>query len=321
MIGTEGVAPEIVVGIHRPVIMGRRGVVATGNHLATLAAMKVLMDGGNAVDAAVTAAGVLAVVMPQACGIGGDAFMQVYDAKSRKLEAINGSGAASALATPDRFPNGIPQRGVLSASVPGAVDAWATALERHGTISLKDALQPAIFYAEEGFPLTALTGRGLREQLAVVKADPGMSAIFLRGGEPIRPGQLCVQRDLARALRLIAEQGRDAFYCGEIAHVIERFMGQRGGLVSRQDLAAHATQVREPVRSTYRGLTVSEQPPVSVGVILLEALNILEGFDLASLGHNSPEAVHLQVEAIRLAFAARARLLGDPDAVQIPLQG
>ena len=294
-------------------------MIATSQPLASAAGLRVLQEGGNAIDAAVTAAAVLAVVEPNMNGIGGDLFALMYDAKVQTLHGLNASGRSAYAATPEFFANHsmsqVPDAGVYSVSVPGVVDGWSTLLSTYGTISLSRALEPAIGYAREGFPVSEIISKGWQESEPKLSADPVAARTFLRAGRAPIPGEVFSNENLARTLQQIAEGGRDVFYRGEIAAAIVADMKARGGLLEARDLAEHRSDWVEPISTTYRGYEVWELPPNTQGFVALEILNILEGFDVASLGHNSAEYLHLLVEAKRIAFADRSAHLADFDRV------
>jgi gamma-glutamyltranspeptidase / glutathione hydrolase len=308
----------------RSVVMARRAMIATSQPLASAAGLQVMREGGNAIDAAVTAAAVLSVVEPTMNGIGGDLFAIVYDPKAKKLTGLNASGRAGHAATPEEFAirgvKRIPEYGPLTVTVPGVVDGWASLLQRHGTITLARALAPAIAYARDGFPVSeiiAIQWKGEEKRLA---ADPAAAATFLVDGRAPGPGQVFSNPRLAATLEQIAAGGRDAFYRGPIAAAIAKDMRARQGLLDGSDFAAHRSDWVEPISTTYRGYEVFELPFNTQGFVALEMLNILEGFDLPRLGHNSAEYLHLLVEANRVAFADRAAYLADPGAVPASTQ-
>src|SRR5437762_14238202 len=268
------------------------GMIASVNPLASAAGLRVLQAGGNAVDAAIAAGAVLTVVEPLSGQLGGDAFLLIASAKAKTVTAINGSGAAPLASRLERFAGGIPESGWLAATVPGIVDAWRVALDRHGAPPPATLFEDAIGYAEHGFPVTARLARNLREFLSIARAHPATMAVFAPDGRPPAEGTVLRQPDLARTLRSLV-QGLDAFYHGPIAAAIVQASGQGGGLFSARDLAEHRTDILQPISTTYRGWTVLEQPPVSQGVILLVALNILETSRLP----DAPAArLHQQVE-------------------------
>ncbi len=309
----------------RSVVMARRGMVVSGHPLASAAGLRVLLSGGNAMDAAVATAAVLGVVQPMMSGVGGDTFLLYFHAREGRVWALNGSGIAPYAATReffvDRGYTRMPFRGMLSVSVPGAVDAMVTALERWGSgrFSLAQLLEPAIFYAEEGFPVTEKVSAWIREAEEVLKAYPSTARIYLPQGRPPQPGEVLVQKDLAETLRRIAQGGCEVFYRGELARTIVQYCRAHGGLLTEREFAEHRSEIYEPLETTYRGYRVLTTAPPSQGLILLEMLNLLEEFELARLGWGSPDTVHLMVEAKKLAFADRLGYVGDPRFVDNPL--
>lgn len=294
-------------------------MIASVNVLASSAGLDVLRRGGNAVDAAVAAGAVLTVTEPWSGQLGGDGFLLVRSGETGQVTAINGSGAAPAAARLDAYAarGAIPETGWWATTVPGLVDAWRVALERFGSRSLAELLEPAIAYAEDGFPLTARQSRSVEEMAAAF--TPETAAIFLPGGSAPQPGYRLRQPALGRTLRRLQTAGPDDFYRGEIAAALVAASDHGGGLFSAQDLAEHRTVVLEPLRATYRGWTVYEQPPVSQGIVVLLALMTLEHFDLPHLAPASPETIHLQVEAYKLALADRLGHLGDPRFERVPI--
>ena len=303
----------------RSVVMGRHGMIATSQPLASAAGLKVLQEGGNAIDAAITAAAVLSVVEPTMNGVGGDLFAIVYDARTKTLRALNASGRSGYAATPEAFARRtlarIPNSGVFSVSVPGVVDGWSTLLAAQGTIPLSRALAPAIGYAKKGYAVSEIISRQWQNTERKLAADPAAAATFLPGGHAPKPGEIFSNPHLATTLETIAAGGRDAFYNGPIAAAIVADMKKRDGLLDARDFAEHTSDWVDPISTSYRGYDVYEMPPNSQGFLVLEMLNILEGFDVKSLGHNSGEYLHLLVEAKRIAFADRAAYLADPASV------
>src|SRR5688572_5942453 len=303
----------------RSVVMARNGVIATSQPLASAAGLRVMQQGGNAIDAAVTAAAVLSVVEPTMNGVGGDLFAIVYDAKTKTVRALNASGRAPAAATPEEFArrklDAIPYRGELSVSVPGVVDGWNELLTKHGTIGLARALEPAIAYARDGFAVSEIIAHQWKDAEGVLSRDPAAARTFLSGGRAPAAGDIFKNPALATTLDQLAKSGRDAFYRGAIAEAIAADMKQRNGLLTDADLAAHRADWIDPISTTYRGYQVLELPPNTQGVSALQMLNILEGYDLKALGHNSAAYLHLLVEAKRIAFADRDAWLADQDAV------
>jgi gamma-glutamyltranspeptidase/glutathione hydrolase len=287
------------------------GMIASVNPLASAAGLRVLRDGGNAMDAAIAAGAVLTVVEPWSGQLGGDLFLLVASAEGGTVTAINGSGAAPHRATIDRYLalGQIPESGWLAASVPGIVDAWQVAAQRFGTRPLGALLEDAISYAEAGFPLTARQARNNAQMATIAAEFPDTMAVFFPNGRPPAAGFRLKQPDLARTLRTIQAEGASAFYRGSIAERIVAASDRGGGLFSERDLAQHRTDVLDPIQTTYRGWTVLEQPPVSQGLIVLIALNILDGVDLPA---DPADRVHLQVEAHKLALKERLSHVGDP---------
>jgi gamma-glutamyltranspeptidase/glutathione hydrolase len=300
----------------RSVVMARNGVIATSQPLATAAGLRVLESGGNAIDAAVTAAAVLSVVEPTMNGPGGDLFAMVYSVKDHQVHGLNASGRAPAAATPEEFKRRglqrIPLRGELSVSVPGIVDGWNELLTKHGTRTLAQALEPAIRYARDGYPVSEIIAGQWKEVESLLARDPNAAKTFLIDGKAPAPGDVFRNPALANSLELIAKGGRDVFYKGAIAKAIADDMARRDGLITLQDLANHHADWVEPISTTYRGYQVLELPPNTQGVSALEMLNIMEGFDLRALGHNSAAYLHTLVEAKRIAFADRGAWIGDP---------
>lgn len=310
-----------VAPAYRPAVMGLRGALASGHPLASQAGLRILQEGGNAVDAAIAAAAALGVVEPHMSGIGGDGFILVYMAASQELRFVNATGAAPLAARREMFKGGIPYKGILSVSVPGLLDGWLLAHGRYGTLKLERVLAPAIELAEEGFPVTPKLADYIAAEDPPFASNPTSAHVFTREGRPLAAGEVLVQRDLARTLRCISAKGRDALYGGEIGRAIARFSQELGGLLSEEDFRRYRARWDEPISTTYRGYTVYESPPNSSGITLLQELNIVEQFDLAALGCDSAEAIHLLVEAKRLAFADREAYVADPDFVAAPLAG
>jgi gamma-glutamyltranspeptidase / glutathione hydrolase len=307
----------------RSVVMARNGIIATSQPLASAAGLRVLQQGGNAIDAAVTAAAVLSVVEPTMNGIGGDLFALVYDAKTKTIHALNASGRAPAAATIEEFRRRnlteIPYRGVLSVSVPGMVDGWNELLTKYGTIPLARAIEPAIGYAQDGFAVSEIIAGQWKAEEKTLAQDPPAAATFLPDGHAPSAGDVFRNPRLAASLEQIARGGRDAFYKGAIAKAIAADIKRRNGLVAEGDFAAHHSDWVNPISTTYRGYEVLELPPNTQGVVTLEMLNILEGFDIKAMQHNSAAYLHLLVEAKRIAFADRAAWLGDavpPDVLK-----
>ncbi|MEP7116013.1 MAG: gamma-glutamyltransferase [Acidobacteriota bacterium] len=295
--------------------VGRCGMIATSQALASAAGLRVLQNGGNAIDAAVAAAAVLAVVEPSMTGIGGDLFALVHDATTNTRYALDASGRAPAGATPEELARRglgeMPVDGPLPVTVPGVVSGWDALLTRFGTISMARALEPAIDYARRGYPVAELMANEWRAAAPRLAADPAARATFLPHGMAPTLGEVVSNPRLATSLELIASGGGNAFYRGPLAHAIAADMSARGGLLTAQDLAEHTVDWVDPISVRYRGYDVHEMPPSTQGFVALEMLNILEGYDIAALGHNSADYLHLVAEAKKIAFADRGAYLAD----------
>jgi len=300
-------------------------MVACAHYLATQAGVHILRQGGNAIDAAIAANATMTVVYPSTCSAGGDVFMLIWDAKTQRLYALNGSGRAPQGMTPELFAaqglERIPERGPLTITVPGAVDGWFEALERFGTLAAESIFAPAIGYAEEGMPVTSkLSGWLSQAAEPVLKRWESSAGVYLPDGRAPRTGEVLRQPHLARTYRQLAREGRDAFYRGPIARTITDYVQRVGGVLSLEDMQRHHSDWVEPISTNYRGYDVYEFPPNSQGVAALEMLNIIEGYDLKSLGYQSAECLHILLEAKKLAFADRDRYVSDPDFVDVPLE-
>jgi len=304
---------------YRPLNIGRRGAVAANHPLAAQAGLLALRAGGNAVDAAVATAITLAVVEPMMSGLGGDGFYHVYEQSSGRAVVFNGTGPAPAAATPDRYSAGIPRIGPLSISVPGTVAGLDAMHRSFGRLPWRDLFAEAIAFARDGFGATRAYCHFAEEYRATLMADPRSAATFLAEGLPPMLGAPIVQPDLARTLEEIASDGSETFYRGRLARRLAAGLEAAGSLVSARDLETFEAEEQEPIGIDYRGFTVLEAPPNSTGFVLLEELKILEHFDLAQMGLLSADAVHVMVEAKKLAFADRERWGADPHAVEAPL--
>ncbi len=293
--------------------MGARGMVATGHPLASDAALDVLKEGGNAVDAALCASAVLSVVKSYHCGLGGDLFGMFWSASEGKMLVLNGSGRAPKNLRRELFSAGIPHRGILAASTPGSVDGWYEAASRVGTRSMGKLLKPAIHYAEAGFPVFPHLASVIRASVKTLGADPAWSKIFLQDGKTPEIGDLLVQKDLAATLSAVASGGREAFYGGRIAGSIIRASEQHEGCFCLDDFVEHRARWEEPLFTRYREYEVCAPPPNSYGLLLLLQLKFLAEYDLAKYGHNTPEYVALQLKSKEEAWRAGNFWLGDPD--------
>ncbi len=306
----------------RSVVRALNGMVATSQPLASAAGLRILQQGGNAIDAAIAAAAVLCVVEPMMVSPGGDLFALLWDANKKELKALNASGrspkALSIDALKQRGFTRMPQHGIHSVTVPGAVDGWATLLKSHGTMTLAQVLQPAIEYAERGYPVSEIIATDWKDGLQH-KGNADFAATFLPNGKAPVAGDIFTNKNLAATLRLIAKEGRDVMYKGALADKLLKFAQAQGGLHTKEDFANHTSNWVEPISTTYRGHTVYELPPNNQGLAALQMLNILEGFDVKSLGHNTAAYLHLLVEAKKLAFIDRAKHIADPAFYQAPL--
>ncbi|CAN5772147.1 gamma-glutamyltransferase [soil metagenome] len=301
----------------RSVVMSRRAMVASSQPLAVEAAINTLRSGGNAIDAAVTATFVLSVVEPMSTGLGGDGFALIYLSKKERLVGINASGRSPRASTVDalieRGINQMPLEGPMSITVPGFLDGLAQCLARHGTVSLRDALQPAIFYAENGFPVTEITAQLWARKSDKLRGNSESARIYLPEGKAPEPGQLFRNPELAQTFRSIAAGGIDVFYRGDIGEKIVTAVRDLGGLISRADLTEHISDWVEPIKASYRGYEVIEMPPNNQGLAALIALNIVEGYRLFEMTHNSSRYLHCLIEAMKLALSDAQNNVGDPD--------
>lgn len=307
----------------RSAVAARNGMVAASQPLASQVGLRILQDGGNAVDAAIATAAMLALVAPMMTGPGGDMFALVYMAETGELSGLNGSGFSPEAASIDFFKrrklDQIPAKGAFSVTVPGAVDGWITLLERFGTMSLEQVLQPAIEYAEQGFPVSEIFAENWASQSSAYKDDPEFVKAYYTDGEPPKHGDVFVNKPLAWTYRQIARGGREAFYEGEIARKIVQRLNSLDWPVTEADLAYQHSDWVEPISTTYKGHRIYELPPNGQGMAALEMLNILEGFDLKAAGHNTADYLHLFVEAKRLAFADLGAWLADPERARLPV--
>src|SRR5207249_2766008 len=316
----------------RSEVLARHGMICTSVPAATQVGLDILKRGGSAVDAAIAANATLGLMEPVSNGIGGDLFAIVYSAKENKLYGVNGSGRSplglsyeEMKAELDKLGRKtIPPRGMLPISVPGTVAAWSELHKKFGKLKLSDDLAPAAKYADEGFPVTELIAFYWHFGPEFYKDLPGafLQTYTLDGkGRTPAKGDIFKNPALAKTLRLIGEKGRDAFYKGEIADKIDKFMQENGGFLRKADFEKHTSTWVDPVSTNYRGYDVFELPPNGQGIATLEILNILEGFDLKSMGRNSAEALHAMIEAKKIAWADRAKFYADPEFTKIPLAG
>ena len=308
----------------RSPVMSCETMVATSQPMATEAAIQVLRDGGNALDAAITASAVLGVVESYSSGIGGDCFILYHEASSGKLHAINGSGrspsAATAKAIRDRGHSTIPERGILSVTVPGAIDAWFSANEKLGNLPMKDLLAPAIHYAANGYVVSPVIASNWKPHEALLAQTQESARAYLVDGLAPTTGTIHKQPDLAKTMSIIADKGRHAFYQGEIAEEIVRFSDSHNGLLSMDAFACHKTEWVTPISADYRGYRVYEIPPNGQGITALMTLNILKQTEVSNLPHLSADHIHLLSEAFTLSMAERDRFVADPVFNDIPVE-
>ena len=328
---------------HRPMVWGTRGMVGGGTQLTAQAGMRILWQGGNAVDAAVAAAFAAGVLEPTAhYSLGGEVACLFYDRSSQQVRSVVGQGWAPRAATVEHYLatwGEIPS-GVLSTTVPGVISALLTMLSHYGTMSFHQVVESALGFARDGFPTYQLLHRaiGSPERLTNLHKYPDSARIYLPNGKPPALGSLFTQADLARTLRLMVEaeqqalgQGqaraaalqaaRDVFYQGDVARRMVQALQKLGGLYTYEDFAEYTSPLEEPLSTTYRGHQLYTNRTWTQGITLLQTLNILEGYDLGAMGHNSPQAIHVQVEALKLAFADREAYVGDPAHVDVPVEG
>ena len=307
----------------RSEVIAPNAMVATSQPLATQVALQIMRDGGNAVDAAIAANAMLGLVEPTGCGIGGDLFAIVWDAKTQRLYGLNASGRSPRSLTLDYFRqhghDRIPSHGPLPVSVPGAVDGWFELHERFGSKPMKTILAPAIGYARDGFPVSELIAYYWNRSVPLLSKYPGFSEVFAPGGRAPRKGETFRNPALAKTYETLARKGRDAFYSGDMARTMADYMAEHGGFLSYDDLAGHESEWVEPVSTNYRGYDVWELPPNGQGIAALQILNVLEAYDLSALGHDSAGYVHLFTEAKKLAFEDRAKFYADMEFARVPV--
>jgi gamma-glutamyltranspeptidase/glutathione hydrolase len=319
--GSDAIAQDRNQG--RSMVISRNGIVAAESPLAAQAGVQILERGGNAVDAAVAANAMMGLVAPMSNGIGGDLFAIVYDAKSGKLYGLNASGWAPAGLTIEFLKNqgfhDMPEQGVQSVTVPGAVDGWQKLLDRFGKKKLSEVLAPAIRTAEDGFPVTEWISGLWAANAEFLRGNEAAARTYLPDNKPPSLGQIFRNADLARSLRLIAQGGRDAFYIGEIAKSIVETSRRHGGTLAEKDFAEFSSEWVDPISTTYRGWRVYEMPPNSQGLAALEMLNIMETFPLDKSGLNTAATLHTMIEAKKLAYADLIRYIGDPKFSTLPV--
>lgn len=309
----------------RSMVMARSGIVASESVLASQVGARILESGGNAIDAAVATNAMMGLVAPMNDGVGGDLFALIYEAKTGKLYGLNASGWAPKTLTADyllaKGVTSMPQSGINSVTVPGAVDGWEKMLTRFGRKTFADVLAPAITYADEGFPVGEVVSVYWRDSEKTLKADASTAKTFLIDGRVPAIGEVFRNHDLAETYRQLAAHGKQAFYQGAIAQRILATSSSHGGTMAAADLADYQSEWVDPISTTYRGWTVSELPPNGQGIAALEMLNIMEGFPLAEFGHNSVRALHTMIEAKKVAYADMIKYDADPRFAKIPVAG
>ena len=308
----------------RSEVLAKNGMAATSQPLATQAALDILKKGGSALDAAIAANAVLGLVEPASCGIGGDIFAIIWDAQTEKLYGFNGSGRSPKSLNIEYFASKgmkeIPLFGPLAVSTPGTVDGWYRMHEKFGKLPMKEILAPAIQYGNEGFPVSEVIAYEMGSNYQNKANLPGFAETYLPNGRPPQKGEIFVNKALANTYEKIAKKGRDAFYKGDIARTIDGFMKKHGGFLSYDDLASHTGNWVEPLSTNYRGYEVWELPPNGQGTAALQMLNILEGYDLKSMGFGSAEYLHVMTEAKKLAYEDRAKFYADPAFNKLPIE-
>ena len=314
--------PNLKTG--RSVVRSTHGMVASSQPLASQAGLEVLQKGGNAVDAAIAMAAVLNVTEPMMTGVGGDMFAIVYWAKTGELKGLNASGRAPQALNLEYFQKKgmkrVPPVGMEPITVPGAFDGWCTLRDKYGTMPLAELLQPAIGYAENGFPVMEKAAEDWVAEEGKLKRTPAAAETYLVDGRAPHPGEIFKNPHLAATLRTLAQGGRNALYNGPVGRAMVDYFQKNGGFITMEDLAAQHAEWVEPISTTYRGYTAYELPPNGQGLTALIALNILEGFDLASLKDQPDLYYHLRIEAMKLAFADRNRYIADPHFAKVPIQ-
>ncbi len=314
-------APLPTVG--RSIVATKLGIVAASQPLAARAGVQMLERGGNAVDAAIAANAAIGLMEPTGNGVGGDLFVLFYEARTNTLHGLNASGwSPAALSAAGLTGQGIkemPQRGAHTVTVPGVVAGWAALREKYGTLDFKTLLAPAIYYAEEGFPVSEVISNVWSASEKLLAAHPNSSQTFLVDGRTPRAGDIFRNPDLANTFRLIAQHGRDGFYKGPVAAAIVEILKAQGGTMVADDLSAFQPEWVEPIKTTYRGWTVSEIPPQGQGIAALMMLDLMERFPMAEYGFHSPRAMHVMIEAKKLAYADLLHYVGDPRFAKVPV--
>jgi len=321
MVDQESLSTTVYASQNRPDVRGQIGAVSAGHPLAAQAGLRVLQDGGNATDAIIAMAGVLAVVRPHMNGIGGDAFGIFYDGETGEVTALNASGRSGALATPEFFAvaelDRIPSIGPLSVSVPGAVAGWIDAHDRYGSMNFAELLSTGIDYARNGFPVSTRLAQDFEEQGQNLN-DAGRD-LYLPNSNPPKVGSLLRNPQLANSLEIVADQGKEGFYNGSIAQKLSAFITEQGGYLRQGDFASHSSTWVTPLRGDYLNHEFVVMPPNTQGVTQLALFEMAKSHDLASMTQNSADYLHTLVELKKLAFADRDRWVADPNSANVPV--
>lgn len=308
----------------RSEVIAQHGMACTSQPLATQVALDILKQDGTAMDAAIAANAMLGLVEPMSSGMGGDIFAMVWDAKTKKLHGLNGSGRSPYALSFDYFKSHditkIPQHGPLPVTVPGCVDGWFALHQKFGRLPMEKVLAPTIQYAREGFPVSEVIAGSWPKPDSELTKYPNFKETYLPGGKALRKGQIFKNPALANTLETIARDGRDAFYRGGLARTMVDYLEHNGGLHTMRDFEDHTSDWVEPVSTNYRGYDIWELPPNGQGIAVLQMLNILEGYDLKKMGFGSADYMHLFIESKKLVYEDRARLYGDPEFSKIPVQ-
>lgn len=308
----------------RSEVIAQHGMAATSQPLATQVAIDILKKGGSAIDAAIAANAVLGLVEPTGNGMGGDLFAIVWDAKNKELTALNASGRSPKSLTLDYFLDNkmtkIPSYGPLPVSVPGCVDGWYELHGKYGKLTMSDILQPAIDYAENGFPVSELIAYYLGRSVPFLSKYDGFAEVFAPNGSAPKKGEIFKNPALAKTLKKLVKGGRNEFYKGDIARTIAKYMKEQGGFITYEDLASHTSEWVDPVSTNYRGYDVWEIPPNGQGIAALQILNLMEEYNVADMGFGSKEYIHTFTEAKKLAFEDRAKYYADMDFAKVPVQ-